>query len=70
LVAGVRTNDVKLWRDSFVEALKTAKEPPLPLFPSPTAAILRDKAAEIPERMASRRIRQASRRPAFRQPQA
>jgi trehalose 6-phosphate synthase len=70
LVAGVRTNDVKVWRDSFVEALKTAKEPPLPLFPSPTAAILRDKAAEIPERIASRRLRQASRKPAFRQPQA
>jgi trehalose 6-phosphate synthase len=70
LVAGVRTNDVKVWRDSFVEALKTAKEPPLPLFPSPTAAILRDKTAEIPERIASRRLRQASRKPAFRQPQA
>ena len=70
LVAGVRTNDVKLWRDSFVEALKTAKEPPLPLFPSPTAAILRDKAAEIPERIAPRRVRQAFRRPVIRHPQA
>ncbi|HEY1449271.1 MAG TPA: trehalose-6-phosphate synthase [Caulobacteraceae bacterium] len=70
LVAGVRTNDVKVWRDSFVEALKAAKEPPLPLFPSPTTAILRDQAAEFPERVVSRRIRRPPRRPAFRQPQA
>jgi trehalose 6-phosphate synthase len=44
LIDGVRTNDVKLWRDSFVDALVAAKEPPLPLFPSPTTAILREMA--------------------------
>ena len=42
LVEGVRDNDVKKWRDSFVEALKSAREPPLPLFPSPMKTILRD----------------------------
>jgi trehalose 6-phosphate synthase len=76
LFAGVRTSDVKVWRDSFVEALATAKEPALPLFPSPTTAILRDKAAEIqeravasPGRAASRRIRPTPRRLAFRHPE-
>jgi trehalose 6-phosphate synthase len=42
LIAGVRANDVRVWRDSFVDALKSAREPALPLFPSPISALLRD----------------------------
>jgi trehalose 6-phosphate synthase len=74
LFNGVRTNDVKVWRDSFVEALAAAKEPPLPLFPSPTTAILREKATDIPDRatsppgrVASRPTRHGLRRPTVRQ---
>jgi len=80
LVAGVRANDVKVWRDSFVEALMAAKEPPLPLFPSPTTAILREMAAELPEQVVAapahggprraRRIRQETRKPPTRYPEA
>ncbi|HEV7159470.1 MAG TPA: trehalose-6-phosphate synthase [Caulobacteraceae bacterium] len=46
LEEGVRTDNVAVWRDSFVEALASAREPPLPLFPSATSRILRD-AVEI-----------------------
>jgi trehalose-6-phosphate synthase len=80
LVAGVQANDVKEWRDSFVEALMTAKEPPLPLFPSPTTAILRGLAAEQPEQVVAapgnggprrvRRIRHDTRKPPGRFPEA
>jgi trehalose 6-phosphate synthase len=42
LIEGVRNSDVRRWRDSFVEALSAAREPPLPLFPSATVAILRE----------------------------
>jgi len=52
LVEGVRTSDVKVWRDSFVDALRVAREPPLPLFPSATTAILRDADPEEPEPIA------------------
>jgi trehalose-6-phosphate synthase len=80
LIAGVRANDVKVWRDSFVEALMAAKEPPLPLFPSPTTAILREMAAEQPEHVDAapghggprrvRRIRHETRKPPIRHPEA
>ncbi|HEY2481077.1 MAG TPA: trehalose-6-phosphate synthase [Caulobacteraceae bacterium] len=79
LIDGVRTNDVKLWRDSFVEALEAAKEPPLPLFPSPTTAILREMAERAEPivaphgRAGSRRVRRPRhevRRPPPRHPEA
>lgn len=69
LVEGVRDNDVKVWRDSFVEALQAAREPPLPLFPSSTSAILRDVADQAsdlsvsPRRSSRRRPRAEVRRP-------
>jgi len=49
LISGVRRNDVKVWRDSFVDALKAAREPPLPLFDSPTRSILREVLDNAPE---------------------
>jgi trehalose 6-phosphate synthase len=51
LYEGVRTSDVKVWRDSFVAALATAREPALPLFPSATATILREAEPETPGRL-------------------
>jgi trehalose 6-phosphate synthase len=35
LMAGIRRSNVKVWRDSFVEALKAAHEPFLPLMDAP-----------------------------------
>jgi trehalose 6-phosphate synthase len=72
LEEGVRTNDAKVWRDSFVEALKTAREPPLPLFPSPTRRILRE-AVEVqpgsaPLKAGERRHRPGRRTPPLRPP--
>jgi trehalose 6-phosphate synthase len=64
LIAGVRDNDVKAWRDSFVEALQAAREPPLPLFPFSTTAILREVAGQAPKlSRAPRRARTEGRRP-------
>jgi trehalose 6-phosphate synthase len=51
LFEGVRATDVNVWRDSFVGALKAAREPPLPLFPSATGAILREAAPEMAGRI-------------------
>ncbi|HEY5072834.1 MAG TPA: trehalose-6-phosphate synthase [Caulobacteraceae bacterium] len=42
LMQGVRRSDVKVWRDSFVDALKASHEPRLPFFDSPTRSILRE----------------------------
>jgi trehalose 6-phosphate synthase len=42
LMQGIGRSDVKVWRDSFVEALKASHEPRLPLFDSPTKTILRE----------------------------
>jgi trehalose 6-phosphate synthase len=66
LIDGVRAYDVKAWRDAFVEALKTAREPPLPLFPSPMSTILREVIeAETPLGAPPRRAapRRAAREP-------
>jgi hypothetical protein len=62
LYAGLRESDVKSWRDAFVEALRVAREPPLPLFPSPMAQILAgaEGAIEAP-RAAPRRNRRPRR---------
>jgi trehalose-6-phosphate synthase len=64
LIEGVRANDVKVWRDSFVEALKASREPPLPLFPSPIETILREAvgsesapATGLPRQASPRRAR-------------
>jgi trehalose 6-phosphate synthase len=76
LIEGVRTSDVRVWRDSFVEALKSAREPPLPLFPSPMTTLLREAVGKetaplrAPPRQANprrpRRGRQDGRRPTMR----
>jgi trehalose 6-phosphate synthase len=66
LIDGVRAYDVKAWRDAFVEALKAAREPPLPLFPSPMSTILREVIeAETPLGATPRRAapRRAAREP-------
>jgi trehalose 6-phosphate synthase len=42
LMQGIGRSDVKVWRDSFVEALKASHEPRLPLFDSPMKTILRE----------------------------
>jgi trehalose 6-phosphate synthase len=63
LYEGVRTSDVKVWRDSFVTALSAAREPPLPLFPSATAAILNNGEPEAPSYVMKAGIHPAARRP-------
>ena len=50
LYEGVCATDVNVWRDSFVAALATAREPPLPLFPSAMTAILRAAESDPEER--------------------
>jgi trehalose 6-phosphate synthase len=81
LYESVRTSDVKVWRDSFVAALSSAREPALPLFPSATAAILSEGEPETPGyvqeaavRGGARRVRQprheARRTPPQRRPEA
>jgi trehalose 6-phosphate synthase len=48
LMDGIRQNDVKEWRDAFVEALRAAQEPRLPLFTAPARPNPRDAAAPAP----------------------
>jgi trehalose 6-phosphate synthase len=45
LMAGIRHSNVKVWRDSFVEALKAAHEPLLPLMP-PSVEMLAQASSE------------------------
>jgi trehalose 6-phosphate synthase len=46
LMTGIRRSNVKVWRDSFVEALKASHEPFLPLMESPEAPVRHDEAVE------------------------
>ncbi|HEX4742078.1 MAG TPA: trehalose-6-phosphate synthase [Caulobacteraceae bacterium] len=53
LMTGIRRSNVKIWRDSFVEALKAAHEPLLPLYApvedaAPAAAIVEETAISEP----------------------
>jgi trehalose 6-phosphate synthase len=49
LMDGIRENDVKEWRDAFVEALRAAQEPRLPLFTSTPRPTPRGAATQPPK---------------------
>ena len=44
LMDGIRQSDVKVWRNSFVDALKSAQEPRLPFYTAPTRPLARQVA--------------------------
>jgi trehalose 6-phosphate synthase len=69
LMHGIRTSDVKEWRDSFVAALQASHEPGLPLFDSPTRTILRE-ALGAETGPAPLRSKPLTRRPARPRPRA
>ena len=61
LMEGIRESDVKVWRDSFVDALKAAQEPRLPLFAPPQRTSERAPAKPAPK--SARRLRRPDQRP-------